>query len=43
MLEFENLLVGHCVGLRDNRDEIDFGVESAHELDIKLLEAIIGD
>lgn len=43
LLEFKNLFIGQSISLSDDRDEIDFGMKSAHEFDIKLLEAIIAD
>lgn len=41
-LELEHLLVGHRVGLGDDGDEVDAGVEAAHELDVDGLEAASG-
>lgn len=34
MLESGNLLVGQSVGLGDDGDQVDLGVESLHDLDI---------
>lgn len=42
MLEVCNLLVGESIGLGDDRNEIDFGVESTHDLNIQGLERVAG-
>lgn len=38
LLEADDLLVRQGVGLGDNGDEIDFGVQALHEFDVNLLE-----
>lgn len=35
LLERRNFFIRKCVGLGNNRNEVDFGVESAHDLDIQ--------
>ena len=40
LLEGGNLLIGKRISLGNNRDEIDFGVKSAHDLDIQRLERV---
>ena len=40
LLEESDLLVGEGIGLCDDRDEIDLGVQSAHHLDIEGLERV---
>jgi hypothetical protein len=42
LLEHGNLFVGQGVGLGDNGDEIDFGMESSHNLNIQGLERVTG-
>ena len=39
LFEFCDFLVCHCVCLRNNGNEIDFCMESAHKLDIDLFQA----
>jgi hypothetical protein len=34
--EVRNLLVGHRVSLGNDRDQVDFGVQSAHEFNVNL-------
>ena len=40
LLESGNLVVGKGVGLGDNRDKVDLGVQTAHDLDIKRLKRV---
>jgi len=40
LLETDDLLVGQGVGLGNDRDQINLGVQAAHELDIDLLESV---
>jgi hypothetical protein len=40
LLKVCNLLVGHGISLGDNRDQIDFCVQSAHKLNVNLLETM---
>jgi hypothetical protein len=40
LLEQSDLLVGQSVGLGDDGDEVDLGVQPAHELDINGFEAV---
>jgi hypothetical protein len=40
LLEQSNLLVGQGIGLGDHRDQVDLGVEAAHDLDIQRLEGV---
>ena len=40
LLEQCNFFIGKCVGLGNNRDEVDLGVESAHDLDIQGFERV---
>lgn len=38
LLELNDLLVCQRVRLGDHRDQVDFGVEAAHEFDVNLLQ-----
>lgn len=38
LLEADDLFVGQGVSLSDNRDQVDLGMQAAHELGIDLLE-----
>lgn len=38
LLERDDLVVGHGVGLSDDRDQVDFGVQASHEFDIDRLQ-----
>jgi len=40
LLECGNLVVGESVGLGDDGDKVDLGVQAAHDLDIKRLERV---
>lgn len=40
LLEQSNLLVGQSIGLRDDGDQVDLGVQAAHNLDIQRLEGV---
>ena len=40
LLEGGNLVVGKSVGLGNDRDKVDLGVQAAHDLDIKRLERV---
>jgi len=40
LFETDNLLIGQGVGLGNDRDQINLGVQAAHELDIDLLESV---
>jgi hypothetical protein len=40
LLEFDDLLIGKGISLSDDGNEVDFGVESAHEFDINLLQGV---
>jgi hypothetical protein len=40
LLEGGNLIVGEGVGLGDHRNEVDLGVQTAHDLDIERLERV---
>lgn len=42
LLESRDLVVGEGVRLGDNRNEVDLGVKSTHDLDIKRLERVAG-
>ena len=42
MLEKRDLLIGQGIGLCNDRDEVDLGVQSAHHLDIERLERVAG-
>jgi hypothetical protein len=42
LLESRNLIVGQGVGLGDDRNEVDLGVESAHDLDVQRLQGVTG-
>jgi len=38
LFEVSNLFIRQRVGLCDDRDEVDFRMESAHEFNVKLLQ-----
>jgi len=40
LLETDDLLVGQGIGLGNVMDQINLGVQAAHELDIDLLESV---
>ena len=42
LLESGNLVVGKSVGLGDDGNEVDLGVQAAHDLDIERLERVAG-
>ena len=42
LLEQCNFFIGKSVGLGNNRDEVDLGVKSAHDLNIEGLERVAG-
>ena len=39
-LEVRDFLVGHGVCLGNDRDQVDLGVQAAHELNVERLEAV---
>jgi hypothetical protein len=41
-LEGDDLLISECVGLGDDRDQVDLGVESAHDLNVERLKRVTG-
>lgn len=42
LLERCNLLIGEGIGLGDDWDEVDFGVQPAHDFDVKRLQRVAG-
>lgn len=38
LFEGDDFLVRECIGLGDDRDEVDLGVQSTHDLDVERLE-----
>ena len=40
LLEGGNFVIGESVGLGNNRDQVDLGVQAAHDLDIERLEGV---
>jgi hypothetical protein len=40
LLEFDDLLVGESISLGDNGDEVDAGMQSAHEFHIDLFQSV---
>jgi hypothetical protein len=39
LLELNDFLIGQSIGLSDNRNQVDFLMQSTHELDVDLLES----
>ena len=42
LLELRNLLVRQGIGLGDHRDQVDLGVQPAHDLNVQRLEGVAG-
>lgn len=40
LFESDNLIIGQGVGLGNDRYQIDFGMQAAHEFDVNLLQPI---